>query len=230
VKNKFDVIIIGGGIIGALTAYELSKQNKKVLLLEKHAFGYGASGNSAAMLESQLDSHRGEPFSNIIGVPGNGKKFRDAAEAVHRVLPNAPFSHICSSEEAEMIKYAHNISGFMQVVTFNALYDLAKSVGADWKNIYPAVIADPMISNRYSNPVHKSGRGAGGACFIKDFAAFAKLYKQTVGKKEGVAFLKAAEKKNIMLLVGTNKDMPLLEGVYGKGIHKLKKSARAPKK
>jgi nucleotide sugar dehydrogenase len=157
-----------------------------------------------------------EPFSNIIGVPGNGKKFRDAAEAVHRVLPNAPFSHICSSEEAEMIKYAHNISGFMQVVTFNALYDLAKSVGADWKNIYPAVIADPMISNRYSNPVHKSGRGAGGACFIKDFAAFAKLYKQTVGKKEGVAFLKAAEKKNIMLLVGTNKDMDLLEGVYGK--------------
>lgn len=64
-KNKFDVIIIGGGIIGALTAYELSKQNKKVLLLEKHAFGYGASGNSAAMLESQLDSHRGEPFLSL---------------------------------------------------------------------------------------------------------------------------------------------------------------------
>jgi UDP-glucose 6-dehydrogenase len=100
--------------------------------------------------------------------------------------------------------------------------DLAKSFGADWKNIHPAVIADPLISSRYSNPVHKSGRGAGGACFIKDFAAFAKLYKQTVGKKEGVDFLKAAEKKNIMLLVGTNKDMDLLEGVYGKSIHKLK--------
>jgi nucleotide sugar dehydrogenase len=163
-----------------------------------------------------------EPFSNILGVPGNSAKARAAAEAVHRVLPNAPFSHICSSEEAEMIKYAHNVSGFMQVLTFNTLYDLAKSFGADWKNIHPAVIADPLISSRYSNPVHKSGRGAGGACFIKDFAAFAKLYKQTVGKKEGVDFLKAAEKKNIMLLVGTNKDMDLLEGVYGKSIHKLK--------
>ena len=39
--------------------------------------------------------------------------------------------------------------------------------------------------------------------------------------KEGIDFLKAAEKKNIMLLVGTNKDMDLLEGVYGKSIHTL---------
>ena len=168
-----------------------------------------------------------EPFSNIIGAPSRSKKHREAAEAVHRVLPNAPFSHICTSEEAEMIKYAHNISGFMQVLTFNALYDLAKSVGADWKNIRPAVIADPMISSRYSDPVHKSGRGAGGACFIKDFAAFAKLYKQTVGKKEGIDFLKAAEKRNIMLLVGTNKDMDLLEGVYGPAVRSLGKKTKA---
>ncbi len=156
-----------------------------------------------------------EPFSNVIGVPGTGKKMRDAAEAVHKVLPNAPFSHICSSEEAEIIKYSHNVSGFMQILTFNTLYDLAGSVGAKWENIQNAIYADPMISNRYSNPIHKSGRGAGGACFIKDFAAFAKLYREMVGKKEGIEFLKAAEKKNIMLLVGTNKDMDLLEGVYG---------------
>ncbi len=156
------------------------------------------------------------PFASTIGVPSKGAAHREAAEAVHRILPNSPFSHICSSEEAEVIKYAHNISGFMQVLTFNMLYDLAKGVGADWSQVQKAVAADTMISNRYSNPVHKSGRGAGGLCFIKDFAAFAKLYKQTVGKKEGVAFLKAAEKKNIMLLVGTNKDIDLLEGVYGK--------------
>jgi UDP-glucose 6-dehydrogenase len=149
-------------------------------------------------------------------VPSKGAKHRDAAEAVHRILPNAPFAHICTSEEAEMIKYAHNVSGYMQILTFNTLYDMAKEMGADWEPIQNAVAADPMISNRYSNPIHKSGRGAGGLCFIKDFAAFSKLYRETVGKKEGVEFLKAAEKKNIMLLVGTNKDLNLLEGVYGK--------------
>jgi UDP-glucose 6-dehydrogenase len=44
------------------------------------------------------------PFANTIGVPNKGKKYREAAEAVHRVLPNAPFSHITTSEEAEIIK------------------------------------------------------------------------------------------------------------------------------
>ncbi len=167
------------------------------------------------------------PFANTIGVPSRGKNHRAAAEAVHRILPNAPFAHICTSEEAEMIKYAHNVSGYMQILTFNALYDMAKEMGADWEPIQKAVQADPMISNRYSKPIHKSGRGAGGLCFIKDFAAFSKLYKQTVGKKEGMEFLKAAEKKNIMLLVGTNKDIDLLEGVYGKPhVEKHKKALK----
>ena len=158
------------------------------------------------------------PFSNIVGMPKNDAAHKKAAKFVLSVLPQAPFSRICTSEEAEMIKYAHNISGFMQVLTFNALFDLADEMGADWENIRPALEADPMISNRYSNPIHKKGRGAGGACFIKDFASFAKLYKHMVGKKEGVAFLKAAEKKNLMLLTGTNKDIDLLEGVYGKTV------------
>ena len=167
------------------------------------------------------------PFSNIIGMPKTDAVHKKAAETVLSVLPEAPFSHICTSEEAEIIKYAHNVSGFMQVLTFNTLYDLASEMGANWDNIRPAIEADPMISNRYSNPVHKSGRGAGGACFIKDFAAFAKLYKQMVGKKEGKAFLEAAEKKNIILLVGTNKDIDLLEGVYGKSaIARHKKAAK----
>jgi hypothetical protein len=85
-----------------------------------------------------------------------------------------------------------------------------------------------MIPNRYSSPVHKTGRGAGGLCFIKDFSAFAKLYRETVGKEEGIEFLKAAEKKNIMLLLGTNKDLHLLEGVYGKStIEKHKKALKS---
>ena len=158
------------------------------------------------------------PFSNIVGMPKTDAKFREAAELVHSVLPNAPFTHICTSEEAEMIKYVHNVNGFIQVVTFNALYDLATEIGASWEAIQPAIEADPLISGRYANPIHKSGRGAGGACFIKDFAAFSKLYKEMVGKKEGKAFLEAAEKKNIMLLVGTDKDINLLQGVYGKSV------------
>ena len=187
------------------TTRELQKKNPNIIVMCSPEFlSVATAAHDAA-----------NPFSNIIGLPVKGAKYTKAAELVLSVLPNAPFAHICSSEEAEMIKYSHNISGYMQVLTFNALYDLASEMGADWKNIMPAIEADPLIANRYSNPIHKSGRGAGGACFIKDFAAFARLYKKLVKRKEGMAFLEAAEKKNIMLLLGTDKDLDLLEGVYG---------------
>jgi nucleotide sugar dehydrogenase len=164
------------------------------------------------------------PFSNIVGMPANDAKHKQAAALVHTVLAKAPFTQTCSSEEAEMIKYAHNVSGYLQVLTFNALYDLAKKLGADWDAIRPAIEADPLISSRYSNPVHKSGRGAGGACFIKDFASFSKLYQKAGGAKEGLAFLKAAEKMNAALLTSTKKDLDLLADVYGASVVK-----KAPK-
>jgi len=39
-----DVIVIGAGIIGLATAYYLSRENKRVLVLEKEEIGAGASG------------------------------------------------------------------------------------------------------------------------------------------------------------------------------------------
>lgn len=51
--------------MGASSAYQIAKQGRSVLLLDAHPFGTGASGNSAAMLEFQLDSYRGEPFFSL---------------------------------------------------------------------------------------------------------------------------------------------------------------------
>jgi len=63
--QNFDVIIIGGGIIGASCAYELAKNNLKVAILEKRHIGSGASGCSAAMLEYQTDAWRGDKFLSL---------------------------------------------------------------------------------------------------------------------------------------------------------------------
>lgn len=166
------------------------------------------------------------PFSNVIGLPSQSPAHKKAAETVHRILPNAPFSHICTSEEAEIYKYSHNVSGFMQVLTYNLMYDLARHHKAEWSQIEKALEADPMVSNWYIKPMHKSGRGAGGPCFIKDFAAFLRHYEDTVGNPHGIALLKAAEKKNIGLLLASNKDMHLLEGVYGKKVRGKKKTVK----
>lgn len=156
------------------------------------------------------------PFSNVIGLPVADASHEKAAELVHRILPGAAFAQTCSSEEAEIYKYAHNVSGYMQVLTYNLAYDLGRRLGANWETVQQALAADPMVSNWYINPVHKSGRGAGGPCFIKDFAAFSAEYARRVGDAPGVALLRAAERKNIALLAGTKKDTELLAGVYGK--------------
>lgn len=167
------------------------------------------------------------PFLNVVGIPSNSAKHKTAAETVLGILKKAPENLICTSEEAELIKYAHNISGYMQILTFNLVYDLAEHFKADWGPIQRAIESDPLICNRYANPVHKGGRGAGGFCFIKDMAAFARHYEETVGESAGSALLDAAQLKNISLLAASRKDLDLLEGVYGtKFIQRAKKARR----
>ncbi len=50
--EKLDVVVVGAGVMGCGTAYWLSKEGYKVLVLEKEAIACGASGMSAAMLEA----------------------------------------------------------------------------------------------------------------------------------------------------------------------------------
>jgi UDP-glucose 6-dehydrogenase len=142
-------------------------------------------------------------------------EYKQIAEKVLSVLPTAPFTLICTSSEAEIIKYSHNVHGYMQVVFSNILFEMASKFGCDWEQIKKSIEADPMMSHRYLNPIHKSGRGAGGSCFIKDFAAFRLSYEGVCDEK-GLAFLKAIEAKNIELLIASNKNLDILNNTYDK--------------
>jgi hypothetical protein len=159
------------------------------------------------------------PFSNIVGISKESPAHVLAAEAVLSILPEAGFAQICSSTEAEIVKYSHNASAYTQVILFNVMYDLAKAHGFDWNNVREAVEADPFISSRYARPIHKTGRGAGGHCFIKDLAALRAEYERILPQDaKGSAFLRSLEQKNIQLLTESNKDLDLLHGVYGDDI------------
>ena len=52
-NEKTDICIIGGGIAGAVTAYLLTKQGKKVIVVERNKIGAGVTANSTAKLTSQ---------------------------------------------------------------------------------------------------------------------------------------------------------------------------------
>ncbi|MFL5764264.1 MAG: FAD-dependent oxidoreductase [Bacteroidia bacterium] len=54
-SEKTDVVIVGGGIAGVTTAYNLSLQGKKVILLEDGFIGSGESGRTTAHVVTCLD-------------------------------------------------------------------------------------------------------------------------------------------------------------------------------
>lgn len=199
------IAVVKSTILPGITK-ELQKIFSKVTLLFSPEF----------LSEATAVYDAANPFANIVGLPIGDVAHEEAAKLVQSILPSAPFVLTCDSDEAEIIKYTHNVSGYTQIVTFNMMYEMAKALGHDWTNIGNAMLADPLVCNRYSNPLHKSGRGAGGHCFIKDYAAFTGHYEAIVKEEHGIKALRAFEEKNKILLKNSNKDINLLEGVYGK--------------
>jgi len=156
------------------------------------------------------------PIRNIVGMPRKTVRHERAARLVLSILPPAPYELVCMSVESELIKYGRNVLGCIRIIFTNLLYDASTELGADWKNIQGAMSADPDTGPTYLNPIHKSGRGAGGHCFIKDFAAFRQFFAERMKDETAIMMLLAIEQKNIELLEASGKDADILEGVYGK--------------
>lgn len=155
------------------------------------------------------------PTRNIVGIPVDSQEYREKAELVLSVLPDSPVNKVCEAKEAELIKYGANCFLYFKVIFANLLYDLSQSYGNDYETVKTLVGADPRIGMSHLDPINKSGRGAGGHCFIKDFEAFFDFYKKQVGDEKGIGALEAIRDKNVELLRQSNKDLDLLLGVYG---------------
>ena len=172
--------------------------------------------------QAALDTR--EPLRNLIGVPaGAGAAGQQAAQRVLTLLPKAQYARIVSAEEAELIKYGGNGFLALKVVYANLLYDIATAVGADYEVVAEAMGHDPRIGPSHlrvidssGHPGAATGRGAGGHCFPKDWAALCELYERAcVDDAAGVALLRAVEAKNRSLLTESGKDLDLLAGIYG---------------
>ncbi|HVV39379.1 MAG TPA: hypothetical protein VHD31_03630 [Candidatus Paceibacterota bacterium] len=164
-----------------------------------------------------------QPKRNLIGLSQHTPLQRERAETLLAILPSAPYIRIADATETELIKYAGNAFLFFKVLYANFFYDLAQSLGVDYETVADAVAADPRIGPSHLQVIDQSGhngavsgRGAGGHCLIKDFAALRELYEEVMpGDKEGSALLRAFEQKNAALLKNSGKDLDLLNGVYG---------------
>lgn len=167
------------------------------------------------------------PHANVIGMPISNKEYKKRAEEIMKTFPTAPFSLACTSLEAEIIKYSRNIHGYFEVLFYNIFFDYVKALHSDYDVIKSYIERDPLHVSRYASPIHASGhdlknpkRGAGGHCFIKDFKAFRESFEALNLDSKSIEVLKALEKKNIDLLVDSDKDLDLLREVYGSDIIK----------
>lgn len=57
---KVDIVIIGGGMAGILSAYTLAKTGKKVVVLEKNKIGQGVTAYTTAFITQSLNTDAGE--------------------------------------------------------------------------------------------------------------------------------------------------------------------------
>ncbi len=155
------------------------------------------------------------PKRNIIGIGNETPLHREKASLVISVLPKAPYELVTTSNESELIKYINNTFFYTKTVFMNIVYDMATAYGCSWERIHEAMQHEPWIGENHTNPVHRSGRGAGGPCLIKDFNAFLHAYEDSVADTAGLGVLKAIEAKNLELLRATKKDEEEVRQVYG---------------
>ena len=63
IPEKTDIVIVGGGIAGIVTAYEILKNtNLKVVLLEATKVAHGATGHNAGQVTSYFEN----PFQDFV--------------------------------------------------------------------------------------------------------------------------------------------------------------------
>ena len=76
-----DVLVIGGGISGALIAHELARRNVGVTVVDKRHIGFGSTSASTALLQYEIDSPLHE-LSARIGERKAARAFQLCAEAI----------------------------------------------------------------------------------------------------------------------------------------------------
>lgn len=151
------------------------------------------------------------PDINIVGYTDKSK---NKAKMILEILPSAPYGKILQSRDAELIKYMCNVIFYMKVLTANMIYDVAQKSGANYDFIKEAAGEFKMVGKSHLNALHKGGRGAGGHCLIKDFAAFKNMYLEFCEDEDAKELLKVAEKYNKNLLKKSGKSLNLLAKIY----------------
>lgn len=124
-----DVVVVGAGITGLITAVLLARAGKDVLVLEARTVGAGTTGNTTA----KISLLQGSKLSRIVARHGTtlaGQYLEGNREGQAWVLRHCE-NHGIAVQHEDAYTYAQTVDG---IATARAELDAAKSVGlaAEW--------------------------------------------------------------------------------------------------
>ena len=148
-SESYDAIIIGAGIIGACTAFELAKRGWRTLNVDRlPAAGYGSTGSSCAIIRTHYSTLDGsalayegffywDDWANYLGAPDERglAVFHKTGCLVMKTAANGHLKSVCANQDALGIPWEH--WGPEQIAARFPFYDL-HSFGPPKRPDHPA--------------------------------------------------------------------------------------------
>jgi glycine/D-amino acid oxidase-like deaminating enzyme len=115
-SSTCDVLIVGGGMSGALTAYRLSQSGLNVLLLEKHRIGFGSSSANTGLIQYASDKtltscihtfgeEKGVRFYNLSrDAVRELSKISSQLKGSHYLIPRSSLYYASRTEDVEQLR------------------------------------------------------------------------------------------------------------------------------
>jgi UDPglucose 6-dehydrogenase len=111
---------------------------------------------------------------DVLIVGTHDKTVYDTIVKCHSHLPNSTVQ--VTPTEAEIAKYFSNVYNSLRITFANGMFEVCRSLGADYQQVFNACIKRSTISPEYLR-CSEHLRGFGGHCLPKDSQAFAILIK-----------------------------------------------------
>ncbi len=116
--------------------------------------------------------------TNRVIIGANDEKSRNQMLEVYKPLfPNAKYV-VVTRKEAEMIKYAANVTLASQIAVANEIYQICKATGVNYGTVRNAILLDSRIGSNTEVPGPDGDFGFGGKCFPKDLKALIRLSQE----------------------------------------------------
>lgn len=104
-----EVLVLGGGITGALVAHRLTQQGVNVLLLDERDFGHGSTAASTGLLQYEVDEHLVDLIDKV-GEAAAVRAYRRGLEMIDEIETLvASLGDSCGFERRESLYFASSI-------------------------------------------------------------------------------------------------------------------------